>query len=229
MKLQLPNVTAVCADCVGTERAIDALEHTKRLVDYGAVKYFTSLETDYPHIKIKHLDHNGYSAFMLKELWKYIDTTHVQVIQHDGWVLNPAKWDPAWLQYDYIGAIWLQATQNDALACGAGGFSLRSRKLTRLTSELLPPWDGVHSFDGPTGNNWGHEDGCIAMHLRSILEMRYGCVYAPPEVAAKYCFGGGKLIYDPESFGFHGFWPENIERLKHQPVPCNPDHSAYYE
>lgn len=231
-KLQLPTVTLVCADCVETSRAIDALERSKALVDYADVMYFTSLPTDYKHkVEIQHLDHNGYSAFMLKALYQYVKTPHIQVVQHDGWVLNPDGWDNDWLNYDYIGACWLQSGEggeDNPAACGAGGFSLRSLKLTTLTSQLLPPWDGVHSFDGPTGNNWGHEDGCISLHMRWTLEMKYGCKYAPPSVAAKYCYGGGKLFYCPTSFGFHGFWPENIERLKTGHNPCNPDHSAYY-
>ena len=37
---------------------------------------------------------------------EHIQTSHCLLIQSDGFVLFPDKWDDSWLDYDYIGAPW---------------------------------------------------------------------------------------------------------------------------
>lgn len=43
-----------------------------------------------------------YSEWIIKQSYKHINTSHVLIIQHDGYVINPMQWDSDWLKYDYI-------------------------------------------------------------------------------------------------------------------------------
>jgi hypothetical protein len=74
-KLQLPNVTLLCVDCVDVDRAIAIVEHCKTMVDFGAVKVISNQERNYPIVKISPLNTLiMYSVWMLTECHKYIDT-----------------------------------------------------------------------------------------------------------------------------------------------------------
>ena len=44
-----------------------------------------------------------FNHYMIYDLHKHVDT-HVLTIHDDGFVINPEKWDPFWLEFDYIGA-----------------------------------------------------------------------------------------------------------------------------
>ena len=211
MSLNLPTVTLVCADCVNLAGAIMALERSKALCNFGAVKLFTSLETDYPHrVTINPLTtKQDYSAFMLKRVCDLVETPHMLTVQWDGWVLHPEMWDPAWLGYDYVAPLFTQDRVIGPRSVGCGGFSLRSTALMAAVSSLLPPWDGV---SGSLSATWGHEDGVVALNLRSQLEAS-GFKFAPPVEASKFCQAGNldPLHFVPRPFGFHGWWA-NIDR-----------------
>jgi len=68
-----------------------------------------------------------YSRFVIKELGRHFRTSHLLVIQWDGYVINGKAWQEAFLEYDYIGAPW--GFHTDQHRVGNGGFSLRSRRL----------------------------------------------------------------------------------------------------
>jgi hypothetical protein len=224
MKVYLPDVTLICADCYIWDRVVVAMERSLAQCDFGAVKFLTSLDTPYRRnvVRIPPIKSiNEYSAFCLKEMYKYVDTSHALIIQHDGYVLRGESWDPAWLQRDYIGPLYDQDRTITPMSVGSGGFSLRSRRLMQATAELLPPWNGTASYDsmGPRTwahpsqqtNFWGHEDGIICFHLRHGLTSR-GMQFGTPEEAARFAHGKNKVMRDPLSFGFHGYSPEQSER-----------------
>jgi hypothetical protein len=199
MKLQLPNVTLFCLDCEKVNRAIRVLEHCRSLCDFGAIQYMTSLTPTYPHTPIPEIrgrDGNRteglvlYSEFMLRESYRHIQTSHFLTVQHDGWVLHPDRWDPAWLEYDYIGPLYVQYPK-----VGSGGFSLRSRRIMELVSTMAPAYT--------PGRMW--EDGVISLDLRHALENK-GCRFPAPEVAAQFAYGGNAHAYQSKPFGFHGFY-----------------------
>jgi hypothetical protein len=223
-KIHLPDVTLLCADCYIWDRVVVAMERSLAQCSFGAVKFLTSLDMPYRRsvVKIPPINSiNEYSAFCLKEMYKYVDTSHALLVQHDGYVLRGESWDPSWLQRDYIGPLYDQDTIITPASVGSGGFSLRSRRLMQLTSELLPPWDGQASYDSigprewahPTQrtNFWGHEDGIICFHLRQAL-MNRGISFGTPQEAARFAHGKNKVMRDPQSFGFHGYCPGQIER-----------------
>lgn len=213
--LDLTHTTLFCADCVNVARAVRVLEHCQKLCQFGDVKFLTSLPTDYPHETIRPLNSlNDYSAFLLKEAWKYVKTPYLLTVQHDGWILNPQAWDEAWLKYDYSGPLYLQERRVDARTVGSGGFSFRSTRLMAEVAALTPVWDGHNSYNRRDGkNNWGHEDGVITKHYRTALEGK-GFAFAPPLEAGRFAYGGNldMAFYHPEPFGFHGFYA--LDRLR---------------
>lgn len=203
MKLQLPTVTLMCIDCIGVDRAIKVLEHCKSLCDFGAVKLLTSLPTDYTHaVKIMPLNSLiAYSVFMLTRVHEYIDTTNVLIVQRDGWILNPGSFDPAWLELDYIGPIFIQYDK-----VGSGGFSLRSKKIMQQVSEEIPYWDGSHKHTELIQSALRYyEDGVICL---GSFGKRFKI--ANNEQAAQFGQGGNRnpIYFRERPFGWHRTWQE---------------------
>jgi hypothetical protein len=165
-------------------------------------------------VKVPHMDYDGYSHFMVYELYKYFDTTHALIIQDDGYVVSPSSWRDEFLEYDYIGAPWPIPTDDisyrdpkgNIRRVGNGGFSLRSQKLCRAASDLRLPWTQFHGFF--------NEDGFICVNRVEDYEA-YGCKFASLEVA-KY-FSHEKPIPEIKGiipFGFHG--KESIYNTKNR-------------
>ncbi len=205
MKLQLKDTTLICVDCREIIRTVPVMKRCEDLVDFGAVKLLTTLPTDYvnkvecPHIS----SHVMYSIFMLKEIWKYVDTDYMLVVQSDGFIINPQSWDEDWKQYDYIGAIF-----NQWDVVGNGGFSFRSKRLMQYMSTLFPDWDITESgADKIQKNMTAYEDGMISMNCKELLSVS-GFKIAPPEVGGRFAAGGNKteLYFNDRPFGFHGSW-----------------------
>lgn len=200
-KLQLPTVTCLIADCVSVNRAINVLEHCKSMADFGAVKLLTHIPTQYEHrIKIKPLNSLiAYSIFMLTKVADYIDTDHVLIVQADGFILNPESFDPAWLELDYIGPLFVQYDK-----VGSGGFSLRSKKLMKNVSENTPEWDWTQKKAKEIQDLQGYyEDGVICLSNR-FSQFKIATL----EQAANFAMGGNRNpeYYRSNAFGFHGTW-----------------------
>lgn len=127
-----------------------------------------------------------YSRFMLHNLVDHIVTPHALCVQWDGFVLNGRAWENAFLEYDYIGAVWPQF--GDGRTVGNGGFSLRSRRLLEACREL--PLEALQA-----------EDVIIARTFRSRLE-RQGIRFAPEDVARRFSYE--RTSPNGKEFGFHG-------------------------
>lgn len=197
---RLVDVTLVAATSVAIEATVEALSSSMREVEFAEIL----LLSDRPPpsgsdqmIVWRRIDpitsREAFSRFMLQDLAGHIRTTHALCVQWDGFVLNGDAWDPAFLEYDYIGAVWphLSAPYN----VGNGGFSLRSRRLMEACRHL--------PFDGSEG-----EDVFIGRTCRARLEEE-GLRFAPEAVARRFayertCPTGGE-------FGFHGAY--NLVRL----------------
>lgn len=199
-KIQLPNVTLICADGVNHKRAINVLEHCKSLCDFGDVKLLTHFDTDYIHaVKIMPLNSLvAYSIFCLTKLHEYIDTPMLLCVQRDGWILNPQSWNNDWLNYDYIAPLFVQ--HDDV---GSGGFSLRSKRLMQATAKRIGKWDGTQAEADRLQVEKArcYEDGVISLNMD-----RNEFKFAPHEEAGKFAQGGNKNLayFNPFPFGFHG-------------------------
>ncbi len=193
--LSLPQVTLCCVDTRLPQMALEAIKICMAKVEFGDALLFTcpghgltNLPAKLRLIEVESINSiETYSHFILKGMASHLKTSHMLIVQWDGYVLDPAMWSDDFLTVDYIGAVWPQ--YNDQHRVGNGGFSLRSRKLLdALTSDEI-----VASHP---------EDTCIARTYRPLLEQRWGIRFADEAMAHQFAVerdGQGA-----STFGFHG-------------------------
>lgn len=172
--LKLPNVTLFQADKDGREStAFDACKD----IQFAEVILETSLDS-----------YEAYNKFIVTELYKCFSTDFVMVVQHDGYPVDLAKWEDAFLEYDYIGAPW------DDGVVGNGGFSIRSKRFCELTAEI-------------EANQYSPEDQLLCRVNRAWLEEQ-GMKFAPEEVAKRFSWEWNTRYRSYEGqFGFHNIKP----------------------
>ena len=206
MKINLPQITLVAVACVRIPETIKAIQKSCSEINFGAVKLITHENVsgdNFEVVNIDPLNYEEYNRFTVFELHKHIETEFALIVQDDGFVTGPHQWRKEFLNYDYIGAPWPLPMDDfsyrdpfgNLIRVGNGGFSLRSKKLLSLPTELNLEWRSYFGFF--------NEDGFFTCHNRHLFEER-GCVFAPIEVA-KY-FSHEKQIPEIEGivpFGFH--------------------------
>jgi len=188
-----------------------ALSISSHAIKFGQIKLLSSefpnsMDPKIELVNIPRLDWRGYSKFMVEDLDQYISTSHCLVIQADGFVLNPDRWQSTFLDYDYIGAPWPEqvfAGPGDYVLdmksnqVGNGGFSLRSKKLLQETAKI--------NFDSLTFPLI-HEDLIICHYLLNEM-LAAGIKFPMPEIAAKFSVESPNASFGQTpytSFGFHG-------------------------
>lgn len=178
--IYLPTVTLIGVDSE-KDRLSAAMNICREHIQFGDIQLLNEPLTS----------KEQYSQFCMKELYKYVNTTHLLICQYDGFINNWKSWNSDWLQYDYIGAPWYYT---DGMAVGNGGFSLRSRRLM----EILATDERITILHP--------EDHHICRTYRAYLEFRYGIKFAPREVAERFSFEGYNQPdkYLTDQFGVHG-------------------------
>jgi hypothetical protein len=207
MARHLSDVTLIGIDCVDVERLLRAAEISTRDLTFADVRLLSSIHHDHPWVEaIPHLgDIEAYNEFIVGQLHAHVRTAAALLIQHDGFVLNPAAWTEEFRQWDYIGAPW---SVDGRRVVGNGGFSLRSRRLL----ERLSAADIVRPAGAP-------EDWFICVTIRSQLEDE-GFRFAPPELAHRFSFEGDPAfgVRWGGQFGFHGLtWTDISAWLDEHP------------
>lgn len=193
-RLSLPQVTLCAVSSVNVNATVRALEASLAQIDAGAALLLTDsqVKSDHPGIRVVPIapipSARAYSDFLLTELIDHVATSHCLVIQWDGHVLDAARWQPEFLDHDYIGASWPQFA--DGHDVGNGGFSLRSRRLMQLCR------DPAFQRDHP-------EDVAIGRTNRAWLEGQ-GMRFAPRALADR--FAAERAGDVTASFGYHGAW-----------------------
>ena len=192
----LDRVTLVCVDCVNHGLAVSALWQCMQKCRFARALFVTDRDFELDGIDVVRIpplaSRDAYSHFVVKELGRYVETSHALLIQWDGFVVNPLSWSDEFLDCDYIGARWGFETGSHSV--GNGGFSLRSK---RLFDALADP----HIADIAV------EDAAICRTYRAYLETQYRIRFAPPDVADRFAFETTYPAGLP--FGFHGlfnFW-----------------------
>ena len=197
----MKDITLIIVDNSSHDLAKFAIEKTLEAIDCKEVITFS----DRPIVEgakfipiVNKINLYDYSTVMVKHLWLHVETEYALTIQWDGMAVNRNLWDDAFLNYDYIGAIWPWPIQG--INMGNGGFSLRSRKLL----------DALRDTDIKLGTELSgqNEDIAIAVEYRKLLMEKYGINYAPQEVARRFSTENEWL---GSTFGFHGLW--NIPRF----------------
>ena len=167
------------------------------------------------HQPITSLGYFDYSLFVVYLLHHYIQTDYALIVQDDGWVLNGANWDDAYLDTDYIGApthfarivspagaqyfrhfrwnqFYKQRSAGVALDVAMnGGFSLRSKKMLEAPQALgleyiLPPPTLSQPLQSMQWESDAHvEDVQLSIHMRDRL-CDAGIRYANLELAKQF-------------------------------------------
>lgn len=187
---KLDAVTLLCLDTRDPEGAVRGMQRCMEELQYAAAILLThdQYQCSDPRITVKAIPPlrgiEDYSHFMVKEIGHYFSTSHVLVAQWDGFVVNPQRWDDDFLNYDYIGAPWV----NRRFAVGNGGFSLRSRKLVDALRDERIRW-------------LNPEDYAICERYHDLLTKDYGIHFAPVSVAGRFSC---EMYVPPQpSFGVH--------------------------
>jgi len=186
-------VTLVAVTSVALGPTVEALAKSMRQAEFAQVL----LLSDQPpppgadpsiiwHRTDRLTSRADYSRFMLHDLAQYVPTSHALCVQWDGFVLNAKSWDPQFLEFDYIGAVWPHFS--DGHNVGNGGFSLRSQRLLEACTKL--PFDEIQS-----------EDVVIGRLYRRRLEEQ-GLQFAPDGVARRFSYE--RTPPSGREFGFHG-------------------------
>jgi hypothetical protein len=230
--IYLPEVTLISIDTTDDlSGTLNGVYTSMSGINFDSVKIITTKEQiknnlsllddgivlEEPVTEIK--NYNDYNHYVIYNLHNHVETTHCLLIQPDGFVLFPDKWDDTWLEYDYIGAPW--AYVEDAYIdpfgnhhrVGNGGFSLRSKKLLEVPTKVKVLWETNNSdfYWMPEGVVNYHEDGNICVHNRHIFEEQ-GCKFASVEVAVR--FSQETRVPECEGitpFGFHYRLPPGVE------------------
>jgi len=222
--IDLPNVTLFCISSDKVPDAIKVLQYSMRGINFGAVKLITHEDPgNLPDgiefsqcYEIKSI--HEYNYYCLYNLTNHIDTDYCLLIQPDGFVINPDKWDDDWFNYDYIGAPWPYRDRayitpyGEHQRVGNGGFSFRSKKLLEVPLHQWIPFKvaEMSDFYQMFGGNNTNEDGNITVHNKHLYE-KCGCKIAPIEVAKFFSYESPV----PENtgiipFGFHNNLPPGV-------------------
>jgi hypothetical protein len=208
--LQLKEVTLICFDTRNIDAAIESMQFSIGQIKFYQNILFTSeaicnkahlLKAKNLNIKLEFIEDiqsiNEYSYFILAKLNDYIHTNFCLITQWDGWVLDKKFWDPNFLNFDYIGAVWPHYDENQI---GNGGFSLRSKKLLESSKFLIQM--------SPNLSESLIEDDYICRENRLILEKQYQIKFPTNDIANKFSVEGNGI--PTKSFGFHGMNNFNI-------------------
>jgi Protein of unknown function (DUF5672) len=193
--LDLPQVTLCALDTRTPALALKAMAHCRAGIRFGRSVFLTEGPAAQVPEGIEAVDIGpirsaaAYSDFVLRRLVDWVDTSHVLIVQWDGFVLDATRWESAFLATDCLGAPWRKAPDHQAV--GNGGFTLRSRRLLLALREPA----AVARLHHP-------EDVCIGRTLRPWLEADHGMVFGTREMAARFAFEN-EMPSQP-TFGFHG-------------------------
>jgi hypothetical protein len=171
------------------------MQHCLDQIEFGQSLLFTDApaQTSDPRIRIVRIERlpsaRAYSEFILTRIANFIGTSHCLIVQWDGFVLDAARWDAAFLEQDFIGSPWPQF--GDGHDVGNGGFSLRSRRLLQACRD--PRFQHAHP-----------EDIAICRVNRDLLEREHGMRFADRETAERFAFE--RTAPTAPTFGFHGIF-----------------------
>lgn len=213
--LNLDNITLISINSTTPNASIKALEISRENINFKKTILLSDKSINHEFIETINIPNiqniQQYNFFCVKHLYKYIDTEYCLIIQPDGFVINPSKWDDDFLSYDYIGAPWnifhsanglhrcgfnISDFKKIPLIVGNGGFSLRSKKILTEVSKF-----DYNNLEIP-------EDNVFSILHRKELKDK-NIKYPPVNLALKFSIEHFPEIdgfkFDIKNhFGFHG-------------------------
>jgi hypothetical protein len=222
MRPKLDQVTLCCIDTDHPAAGLRAVRLSQAQCDFAHTIFVTTSEfvranaALHPAIEffsIAQIDYIGYAFYLTKKLLELFSTTHVMINEWDGYVLDGQRWSDEFLQYDYIGAVWIE--QPPPYRVGNGGFSLRSRRLLQVLAR-------------PSVVSSAPDDLFLGIELRPMLEQE-GIKFADEATASRFSF---ELIEPKQpTFGFHGVFnlcrvvpPSDLQLILDMLTPRNLAH-----
>lgn len=222
-RLRLPQVTLVCVAGIKPFAALRAVLISMCRVKFAEVVFVTTkfnwisgqnflgIHFDRP-VESRLDSMEEYNRYIVYQLYRHVCSTHVLLIQADGYVLSSKCWREEFLEYDYIGAPWPTVNDSyitpfgDQVQVGNGGFSLRSKRLLEVPLRHIVTFEvNADDFYNHFNKNSNSEDGVICVHNRHIY-VSAGCRFAPVEIAAQF----SRELKIPgvtknDTFGFHRY------------------------
>ncbi len=198
--LRLPEVTLVCVQPRVPVLGVATLQHCMRDIDFAQVLLFTdpdALSQAPEGIELKGLRLESPAAhadFMLRGLVHYLQTSHVLIVQWNGFVLDASQWDPAFQLYDHVCAPVEPGTS--AFGARQTSFSLQSRRL-------------LQAMQDPAMLIRASENHFLPHDNRQRLEQVHDVRFAPTELARRFSFD--HLRPDGATLGFQGL--HNLPRV----------------
>lgn len=197
----MKDLTIVCIDTFSHELSKKSIQKTIQNIEPKQIIIFSdkNFYSDANWVRIDKLTRNDYSNFCIKELYNYITTDFVLLVQNDGMAIDSTKWTDEYFNFDYIGAPWPQSVFVDFSGVGNGGFSLRSKKLLYELQNDKVVYNGISNkikYWDTSG-----EDYVICVEYRNYLESK-GINFASLEIADQFSHE-----FEPQrkpTFGFHG-------------------------
>jgi len=202
-KLNLPEVTLLIFNPAhGAEVSGRVLCWLDKRIAFGDIVHLTDRrpDIDVPGrlVIVPKCDWKQAQEIQALQLHQYFETPFMLHIETDGFPINMERWEPGFLDYDYIGAPWpprLVSFGDDRV--GNGGCSLQSRKLRMLL------WENRHLYGGEPSDVWFTRN----RSLRPVLDAA-GVKVAPMDVALRFSFENDLPEFPgwshDKSFGFHG-------------------------
>ncbi len=162
------------------------------------------------------LNYQEFAQFTIFEFYKVIKTKFYMTYHLDGYIVNPSKWNPEFLNYDWISAPWPHELNypwvRQDRQVGNGGFSIRSTEMMKAVAAIA----NHINYNGCIG-----EDVFICAHLADCLE-KTGFKFAPTDLAKQFAVenpldcGRDCGHYITNTFGFHGKqWIPELQNLNY--------------
>mgnify|MGYP001004539757 CR=1 FL=1 len=214
------DITLVCISDINIENAVKSFLNCLARVKFTDSIFFTSKISD-KHIqllskytKIKNISPItsilDYNKFMICQLYKYINTNFILIIQPDSTIIFQDSWSDDFLLYDYIGAPWPKhildrrnieyklVSNFPDNAVGNGGFCLRSIKLLKTVAEL-PNINVIME----RRNYIEDIVYCSDVDILNIYKSKHIYI-APYDIAGRFSYEYDRTFANIKWFGAHG-------------------------
>jgi hypothetical protein len=204
-KISLPQVTLLIYNPEKSpDLSAQVINHVCSGIDFGAVRHLTGSRPTLPHpgefVEVPPANLHQGQRFQALELGRHVPTPFMMHIEVDGFPVNFHLWDPAFLEYDYIGAPWQPCGLETGInRVGNGGCSLQSKKFRNFVETH------AHLYREGTLSDVFF---CQELYPQAVAA---GIRYGPVDVALRFSFENKLPDYPrwkpSQSFAFHGRFP----------------------